>query len=48
MNQHITFSKAPITEAILDIKVELPEGFNLSDLEPLYNNIKDRLVITEY
>jgi uncharacterized protein (TIGR04255 family) len=36
-----TFKKAPITEAILDIKVELPPDFRFESFEDHYNKIKN-------
>lgn len=36
------FPRAPITEAVIDIRVELPGGMALADLEKLHLGIKDR------
>ena len=42
MNDFSVFPNAPITEAILDIKAELPDGVDLSTFEEFQENIKDR------
>jgi len=35
------FPKAPITEALIDIRVKLPGNISLTDLEKLHDHIKD-------
>jgi uncharacterized protein (TIGR04255 family) len=42
MRKHMTevFPKAPITEALIDIGVQLPESVSLTDLEKLHSHIK--------
>lgn len=42
MNVYPTFSKAPITEAILDIQVELPTEINLDKLSSFHGFVKSR------
>ncbi|MHB8846286.1 MAG: TIGR04255 family protein [Nitrospirota bacterium] len=42
MVAYTIFPRAPITEALLDIRVELNKSFPLSDLEQLHQKIKDR------
>jgi len=42
MNNFEMFSKAPITEAILDIKAKLPDGVGLNIFDEFQENIKDR------
>lgn len=37
-----TFPNAPVTEALLDIRVQLPEGVNLAQLATFYDSVKDR------
>jgi uncharacterized protein (TIGR04255 family) len=36
------YKKAPITEAIIDLKVTLPEGFTLDGLNDIYSRVKDK------
>lgn len=42
MSEYTTFPNAPITEALLDIRLELPKEVTLAKLESFYNDIKDR------
>ncbi|MBU2620913.1 MAG: TIGR04255 family protein [Proteobacteria bacterium] len=42
MSEYIIFPNAPIAEAILDIRVELPKDVTLDILEMFYDKIKDR------
>ncbi len=42
MSEYIIFPNAPITEALLDIRVELPEGIDIARLESFHEHIKDR------
>ncbi|OGW00915.1 MAG: hypothetical protein A3D97_03675 [Nitrospinae bacterium RIFCSPHIGHO2_12_FULL_39_42] len=42
MSEYTTFPNAPITEALLDIRVELPTEVTLSKLENFHNHIKER------
>ncbi|MBC8232132.1 TIGR04255 family protein [bacterium] len=42
MNDLHIFPNAPITEAILDIKVKLPDGVGLNIFDEFQENIKDR------
>lgn len=42
MNQFETFSNAPITEAIMDIKAKLSSETNAAQLEQIYNKVKDK------
>jgi len=37
-----TFPNAPITEALLDIRVQLPEDVNLAQLATFYDSVKER------
>ena len=41
------YSKAPITEAIIDLKVTLPEGFSVDGLENIHAHISDQFPIKE-
>ena len=41
------YSKAPITEALIDLKVTLPEEFSTDDLVNIYARISDRFPIQE-
>jgi uncharacterized protein (TIGR04255 family) len=41
------YSKAPITEAIIDLKVTLPEGFSVNKLTELHSQISDRFPTIE-
>ena len=41
------YSRAPITEAIIDLKVTLPEGFSVDDLENIHAHISDHFPIKE-
>jgi uncharacterized protein (TIGR04255 family) len=38
----IQYENAPITEALIDIRVELPSGVTLKTLEALHGEVKDR------
>lgn len=42
MAEWTTFPNAPITEAILDLRVQLPEEVNLAQLAAFYNSVKER------
>ncbi len=42
MSDHTIFPKAPITEAVIDIKAQLPEETDLKSLESFYDHIKER------
>lgn len=42
MSSFHTFTNAPITEAILDIKAKLPDGVGLNIFDEFQENIKDR------
>ena len=42
MSEYTTFPNAPITEALVDIRVELPKEVTLSKLETFHNEIKSR------
>lgn len=42
MSEYIVFPNAPITEALLDIRVQLPENVDLKKLETFYDSVKDR------
>ena len=41
------YSKAPITEALIDLKVTLPEEFSTDDLANIYARISDRFPTQE-
>jgi uncharacterized protein (TIGR04255 family) len=41
------YSKAPITEALIDLKVTLPEEFSTDDLANIYTHISDRFPTQE-
>ena len=41
------YAHAPITEAIIDLKVTLPEGFSANDLENIYADISENFPIKE-
>jgi uncharacterized protein (TIGR04255 family) len=41
------YSKAPITEALIDLKVTLPEGFSTDDLVNIHARISDRFPTQE-
>jgi uncharacterized protein (TIGR04255 family) len=41
-NVAIQYENAPITEALIDIRVELPSSVTLSTLEALHGEVKDR------
>ena len=47
MNEYTVFPNAPITEALLDIRVELSKDINLETLEKFYdqNDIKERFPV---
>lgn len=38
----IQYENAPITEALIDIRVELPSGVTLNTLEAIHDEVKDR------
>ncbi|MFN0169338.1 MAG: hypothetical protein ACKV22_23190 [Bryobacteraceae bacterium] len=38
----IQYENAPITEALIDIRVELPSGVTLETLEGIHREVKDR------
>lgn len=42
MDEYTVFPNAPITEAILDIRAELPEDIRLEDLAVFQNSIRER------
>ncbi|OHB69969.1 MAG: hypothetical protein A2W23_03540 [Planctomycetes bacterium RBG_16_43_13] len=42
MSKYPVLKNAPIVEAVLDIRVELPEDVTLATLEPFCNSIKER------
>lgn len=42
MSEYIVFPNAPITEALLDIRVELPEDVDIKKIESFHELIKDR------
>lgn len=42
MSESTVFPNAPITEAILDVRAELPEKVRLEDLATFQNSIRDR------
>ena len=41
MDPHRKYARAPITEAVIDIRVRLPEGLSLAELEPLKTKLPD-------
>lgn len=41
MNKFITFKSAPITEALLDIRVKLPQDLTIENIESFYEKVKD-------
>jgi uncharacterized protein (TIGR04255 family) len=41
LNKYITFINAPITEALLDIRVNLPEHIIIKNIESFYEKVKD-------
>lgn len=41
MVEYTTFPNAPITEALFDIRVELPKDFNFELLRDIYSEVKD-------
>jgi len=41
------YSRAPITEAIIDLRVTLPDGFSVGDLAALHPHITDRFPTRE-
>ncbi len=41
MNKYITFKSAPITEALLDIRVKLPQDLTIENIESFYEKVKD-------
>lgn len=42
MSEYTVFPNAPITEALLDIRVELPEDVDIKKIESFHEHIKDR------
>lgn len=42
MNEYTVFPNAPITEALLDIRVQLPEEVDIRKLEAFHDSIKER------
>lgn len=42
MNEYTVFPNAPITEALLDIRVQLPEEVDIKKLETFHDSIKKR------
>lgn len=42
MNEYTVFPNAPIVEALLDIRVELPEKIILKMLEEFHEKVKER------
>src|SRR3989339_321630 len=42
MSKYPPFSKSPITEALLDIRVELPSSFDVSQFDSFYDKVKNR------
>lgn len=42
MTEYTVFPNAPITEALLDIRVELPAEVDIKKLESFYDRVKDR------
>ena len=40
MSKYPTFNNAPITEAILDIQTELPQGYDFKQIESVYDEVK--------
>lgn len=47
MQTHRHYSRAPITEAIIDFRVALPEGFLADEFADLYSQIKDDFPIMQ-
>lgn len=47
MQVHRHYSKAPITEAIIDLKVAFPEGFTVDQLADIYASISNRFPTKE-
>lgn len=47
MQVHRHYSKAPITEAIIDLKVAFPEGFTVDQLADIYASISNRFPTSE-
>lgn len=45
VNRH--YSKAPITEAIIDLKVAFPERFTVDQLEDIYASLSNRFPTLE-
>lgn len=41
------YSRAPITEAIIDLKVTLPEDFSVDNLENIHSHISDHFPVKE-
>ncbi len=41
------YSRAPITEAIIDLRVTLPDGFSVDDLANIHSHITDRFPTRE-
>jgi hypothetical protein len=44
LSEYTTFPNAPITEALLDIRVELPEGIDIARLESFHKDFKEYIL----
>jgi len=42
LSEYTVFPNAPITEALLDIRVELPEDVDINKIETFHEHVKDR------
>jgi len=47
MQPSFHYSKAPITEAIIDLKVTLPDGFTVENLADIHTHVRDHFPIKE-
>ncbi len=47
MQTPVHYSRAPITEAIIDLRVTLPEGFSVDNLADIHDHIIDRFPTKE-
>lgn len=47
MQRQKHYSKAPVTEAIIDLRVILPEGLTLDNIATIHNHVIDRFPIIE-
>lgn len=47
MSEYTVFPNAPITEALLDIRVQLPSGIDLDKLKTFHDPIKERFPLKE-